>query len=177
LKEFVDVTASAEDVARTLALRGFEVASIEALDGGDAVIDFEVTANRPDALSVLGLAREVATAYDLPVMRPGTSPQARVRLAALATGTTNVFPAAIEDRFHQPYREALVPGLHEILRLRAPGLLGCALSGAGPSILVFFERGYQGVCELVEQIFRLHGHASETLQCSIPERGFELTRE
>jgi homoserine kinase len=102
--------------------------------------------------------------------------RAALLIAALATGTTNVFPAAIEDRFHQPYREALVPGLHEILRLRAPGLLGCALSGAGPSILVFFERGYEGVCGLVEQIFQLHGHASETLHCSIPERGFELTR-
>ena len=97
LKEFVDVTASAEDVARTLALRGFEVASIDALDGGDAVIDFEVTANRPDALSVLGLAREVATAYDLPVMRPGTSPQARVRLAELATGTSDRVTVSIDD--------------------------------------------------------------------------------
>ena len=34
-------------------------------------------------------------------------------------------------------------------KLRAPGLLGCALSGAGPSILVFFERGYESVCDLV----------------------------
>jgi homoserine kinase len=102
--------------------------------------------------------------------------RAALLIAALATGTTNVFPAAIEDRFHQPYREALVPGLHQILRLRAPGLLGCALSGAGPSILVFFERGHESVCGLVEQIFRLNGHASETLHCSIPERGFELTR-
>ena len=41
---------------------------------------------------------------------------------------------------HQPYRYSLVPGLEEITRLRAPGLLGCALSGAGPSILVFHER-------------------------------------
>jgi homoserine kinase len=102
--------------------------------------------------------------------------RASLLIAALATGTTNAFPAALEDRFHQPYREALVPGLHEILRLRAPGLLGCVLSGAGPSILVFFERGYDGVCELVRQIFRLHGHESETLHCQIPERGFELTR-
>jgi homoserine kinase len=102
--------------------------------------------------------------------------RAALLIAALATGTTSVFPAAIEDRFHQPYREALVPGLHEILRLRAPGLLGCALSGAGPSILVFFERGYESVCGLVVQIFRLHGHESETLHCSIPERGFELGR-
>ena len=77
LKEFVDVQASAADVAQTLALRGFEVASIEPLDGGDAVIDFEVTANRPDALSVLGLAREVATAYDLPLA------PTHARLAAL----------------------------------------------------------------------------------------------
>jgi homoserine kinase len=44
----------------------------------------------------------------------------------------------------------------EILKLRAPGLLGCALSGAGPSILVFYERGCQDVCGLVQQIFRLH---------------------
>src|SRR3954454_16598210 len=94
--------------------------------------------------------------------------RASLLIAALATGTTTAFPAALEDRFHQPYREALVPGLHEILRLRAPGLLGCVLSGAGPSILVFFERGYDTVCELVEQIFRLNGHASETLHCSIP---------
>jgi len=34
-----------------------------------------------------------------------------------------------------------------------------------------------GVCELVRQIFRMHGHESETLHCQIPERGFELTRE
>src|SRR5579872_2017240 len=53
-------------------------------------------------------------------------------IAALATGTTTAFPAALEDRLHQPYRYALVPGLGDILKLRAPGLLGCALSGAGP---------------------------------------------
>jgi homoserine kinase len=103
--------------------------------------------------------------------------RASLLIAALASGTTTAFPAALEDRFHQPYRESLVPGLHEILRLRAPGLLGCVLSGAGPSILVFFERGYDSVCDLVRQIFRLHGHESETLHCEIPERGFELTAE
>jgi homoserine kinase len=61
--------------------------------------------------------------------------------------------------------------------LRAPGLLGCALSGAGPSILVFFESGYESVCDLVRQIFRLHGHESETLFANIADHGFELTQE
>ena len=59
-----------------------------------------------------------------------------IATAALATGTVAAFPTALEDRLHQPYRAHLAPGLNEVLQLRAPGLLGCALSGAGPSILV-----------------------------------------
>ena len=89
LREFVDVKASAEEIAEKLSLRGFEVASIEPLGGGDAVIDFEITANRPDCLSVLGLAREVATAYGLPLAPPSTNRDARVRLAELPVSLTS----------------------------------------------------------------------------------------
>jgi homoserine kinase len=132
------------------------------------VPDFDLPTVKARAVLPAGYCREDAV---FNVQR------ASLLIAALATGTTNAFPAALEDRFHQPYRETLVPGLHEILRLRAPGLLGCVLSGAGPSILVFFERGYENVCDLVRQIFELHGHDSETLHCEIPEHGFELTQE
>lgn len=100
--------------------------------------------------------------------------RAALLIAALATGTTSAFPAALEDRFHQPYRVALVPGLDEILKLRAPGLLGCALSGAGPSILVFYERGHEEVCDLIRQVFALHGHSSEVLLAQIAAQGYEL---
>src|SRR5690349_11293740 len=100
--------------------------------------------------------------------------RAALLVAALATGTTSAFPAALEDKFHQPYRAALVPGLEDILKLRAPGLLGCALSGAGPSILVFFERGYEAVCDLVRQVFALHGHAAEVLHAPVAECGYQL---
>jgi homoserine kinase len=96
-------------------------------------------------------------------------------IAALATGTTSAFPAAFEDRLHQPYRYALVPGLEEMVKLRAPGLLGCALSGAGPSVLVFYEKGCEQVCDLVRQIFALHGSEAETLWVKIAEHGYELT--
>src|SRR5206468_10320371 len=89
LREFVDVQASAEEIAEKLSLRGFEVASLEALDRGDAVIDFEITANRPDCLSVLGLAREVATTYDRPLAPPSSDRRARVRLAELPVSTTS----------------------------------------------------------------------------------------
>jgi homoserine kinase len=100
--------------------------------------------------------------------------RAALLIAALAAGSTAAFPAALEDRFHQPYRIPLVPGLADILMLRAPGLLGCALSGAGPSILVFYESGYEAVCDLVRQIFQLHGHSAEVLLTHIAERGFEV---
>ena len=96
-------------------------------------------------------------------------------MAALSTGTTSAFPTALEDRLHQPYRYALVPGLEEMVKLRAPGLLGCALSGAGPSILVFYERGYEQVCHLIQQVFALHGRSSETLWVQIADKGYELT--
>ena len=100
--------------------------------------------------------------------------RAALLIAALATGATGAFPAALEDRFHQPYRMPLVPGLEEIVKLRAPGLLGCALSGAGPSILVFYERGSESVCDLVRQIFRLHGHESEVMLAGVAAQGYEL---
>ena len=60
LREFVDVPADPREVAERLAACGFEVATIER-----DVIDFEITANRPDCLSVYGLAREAATAFDV----------------------------------------------------------------------------------------------------------------
>jgi homoserine kinase len=94
--------------------------------------------------------------------------------AALSTGTVSAFPTALEDRFHQSYRAHLAPGLSDILKLRAPGLLGCALSGAGPSIIVFYERGCEQVCDLVRQVLALHGHSSEALLAQIAEHGFTM---
>ncbi|MCS6954379.1 MAG: homoserine kinase [Bryobacterales bacterium] len=103
--------------------------------------------------------------------------RAALLVAALAAGSTRAFPTAIEDRLHQPYRLGLVPGLEEILRLRAPGLLGCCLSGAGPSILVFFENGFEEVCQRVRDIFRLHGREAQVLKTEVARQGYELTRE
>lgn len=95
-------------------------------------------------------------------------------LAALITGASQAFPDAFDDRLHQPYRFALVPGLDQVTKLRAPGLLGCALSGAGPSILVFFERGHEDVCQLVRKVFAEHGHGSEILWNEVASGGYEI---
>jgi homoserine kinase len=98
-------------------------------------------------------------------------------IAALASGNVSAFPTALEDRLHQPYRAKLVPGLDEILRLRAPGLLGCTLSGAGPSVLVFHEKGHDDVCELVRQIFGLNGRGSEVLAARVDTHGYTIEED
>jgi phenylalanyl-tRNA synthetase beta chain len=54
LKEYVDLPASAEEVAKVLVMAGVGIESVE----GD-VLDLEITANRADLLSMLGVAREV----------------------------------------------------------------------------------------------------------------------
>lgn len=76
LKDYVDVPVGIDQLASDLTMRGFEVASSDPVPGrpDDAVIDFEITANRPDCLSVLGMAREVAVRYGVPLrdVAPGT---------------------------------------------------------------------------------------------------------
>ena len=45
-------------------------------------------------------------------------------IAALATGAVDAFPAALEDRLHQPYRLRLVPGLEEVAPVARAGPAG-----------------------------------------------------
>jgi phenylalanyl-tRNA synthetase beta chain len=74
LCDLVRVPGSPEEIAETISLRGFEVASVEA--GHAPVIDFEITANRPDCLSHIGIAREASAIYGLPLTMPDvTAPE------------------------------------------------------------------------------------------------------
>ena len=97
VRDFVKVKASPEEIADRLGVRGFEVAGVEMLDDGDGVIDFEVTANRPDCLSVLGFAREIATAYNLPIGHPSQDTGAMVALAPVTTGESERLKVVLED--------------------------------------------------------------------------------
>jgi phenylalanyl-tRNA synthetase beta chain len=66
LKDFVDVTAAPQELASRLALSGTNIGGVENGPHG-AVIDAEVSSNRPDCLAHLGVAREVAAIYKLPL--------------------------------------------------------------------------------------------------------------
>ncbi len=55
---------------------------------------------------------------------------------ALESGRYEDLREAVRDRWHQPARAPLVPGLAEAMAFDDPAVLGVCLSGAGPSILV-----------------------------------------
>ncbi|MDE3164074.1 MAG: homoserine kinase [Acidobacteriota bacterium] len=59
---------------------------------------------------------------------------------AFAQGRGELLRIAMRDRFHQPYRASMCPLLPPLLPLAgSPGILGVALSGAGPAVLVIVE--------------------------------------
>jgi len=61
-------------------------------------------------------------------------------LAAFMQGRPDLLSTALEDRIHQPYRAALCPLLPYLQELAGiEGILGAALSGAGPSVLIFLD--------------------------------------
>ena len=61
-------------------------------------------------------------------------------LAAFAQGRPDLLGAALDDRIHQPYRASLCPLLPCLQELKGKdGVLGTALSGAGPSVLIFLD--------------------------------------
>jgi homoserine kinase len=60
---------------------------------------------------------------------------------AFAQGRGDLLRLAMRDRIHQPYRAAICPLLERILPLAGTqGILGAALSGAGPSVLAIVAR-------------------------------------
>ncbi len=59
LKDFVDIKISPQALADKLTMAGLEVTSLEE-KAGDCVFEIEITSNRPDWLSIIGIAREVA---------------------------------------------------------------------------------------------------------------------
>lgn len=89
LKEFVDVKASPGELRERLSLAGIAIDAVEDSPAGP-VLDADLTANRPDALGHLGLAREVA-ALERAALKP-----VEIRLTEAGEATASATSVAIE---------------------------------------------------------------------------------
>ena len=77
--------------------------------------------------------------------------------AALEDHTYDLVWEAMQDRLHQEHRQALVPGLADALATpRLPGLIGLALSGAGPSVLALVLDNYDEIGRVIATRFNKH---------------------
>jgi len=97
-------------------------------------------------------------------------------IAALTTGNLLLLREAMRDRIHQPYRAALIPGFEEILALNVPGLLGVALSGAGPTVFAFAKpANAKSAGRAIASVFEKHGVRATPMAVNIDTEGRSIT--
>lgn len=76
LREYCEIDLPASTLGEILTVVGLEVESLEER-GDDALFEFEVTPNRPDLLSIIGIAREIAAALRTELKLPSLSIEER----------------------------------------------------------------------------------------------------
>jgi homoserine kinase len=93
-------------------------------------------------------------------------------LAALQSGRSDALAEAMRDRLHQPYRAPLIPGFSDVMKLeKVPGLLGAALSGAGPSVVAFCRDNAAEVGRAIADCFHRKGIAAQVLPLAVDHSG------
>jgi homoserine kinase len=95
--------------------------------------------------------------------------------AALAQQKYDLLWEAMCDQLHQPQRESLVPGLAEALALpKMDGLLGIALSGAGPSILALVDKNEDEIGARLASCFQAHRIQSTIRTLDVDNEGVQI---
>ncbi len=97
--------------------------------------------------------------------------RAAVIAAQLFSGQSHLQPTFFDDRWHQPYRASLVPGLTEVLEFRHPDLLGVCLSGAGPSVLAFARKDGALLGEALRRLLLSQGVEAQPFVLTPDNRG------
>ena len=99
-------------------------------------------------------------------------------VAALDERRFDLLGDAMQDRLHQAHRQSLIPGFAEILAMpRMPGLLGVALSGAGPSILALATERFDEISKAIAGHFEKKGLATTIRHLEAAQEGLTLTQK
>ena len=97
---------------------------------------------------------------------------------AINTKDEKLMAFALHDKLHQPYREKLIPGMKEIMEAfkHENGIIGCVLSGAGPSMLVISHKyDLDKIKSTVKEIWDGQGIKSEVRTLKIENSGAQIT--
>jgi homoserine kinase len=99
-------------------------------------------------------------------------------VAALEDRRYDLLWDAMQDRIHQSARQQLIPGLGEVLALpRMPGVLGIALSGAGPSVIALATGRYDEIGKAMARCFERHNLAPTIQVLEAAQEGLTSTQK
>lgn len=97
--------------------------------------------------------------------------RATLLAAQLFSGKSDLPRTLFDDRWHQKYRAAMIPGLSDVLALTHSDLLGVCLSGAGPSILAFVRGSGAAISDAIRQILQKSGITAQSYVLSADNLG------
>ncbi len=96
---------------------------------------------------------------------------------AVNTKDEKLMKIALQDKLHQPYREKLVPGMKDIMEAfkHEDGILGCVLSGAGPSMLVISHKyDLDKIKSIVREIWEPQSIKVDIRTLKVEQKGAEI---
>ena len=125
LRDYVDINISAQKLAQVLTMAGLTVDSIEK-KLGDSVLDIEITSNRPDWLSYIGIAREVAAITGKKLKMPSA---AGIRGEGARQGARGKVTVKVEDKKLCPRYTARI--IRNVKVGASPGWLKKKIEAAG----------------------------------------------
>ena len=176
-----EVEGHPDNVAPAI-LGGFVLASQE--DDGSIVYrklnwpnEWDITVCIPDFEHSTNIARSV-----LPENVPMQDAIYNAKHLAMLVEAVNkkdekLMKIALQDKLHQPYREKLVPGMREIMDAfkHEDGVLGCVLSGAGPTLLIISHKyDLDKIKSVVKEIWEPQSVKVDIRTLKIEPKGAEI---
>lgn len=98
--------------------------------------------------------------------------QVALLVAALCRGDLAALSYAMNDRLHQPYRSALIPGLEKVFSAaQSAGALATVLSGAGPAVVSLVSENEAAVGAAMHRAFAACGVRCRIILTSVGKTG------
>ncbi|MGI8499989.1 MAG: homoserine kinase [Hassallia sp.] len=100
-------------------------------------------------------------------------------LRGLETANSNWLKAALQDKLHQPYRKALIPGYDAVNSAALDkGAYGMVISGAGPTLLALTDELHsQAVAAAMAAAWKLEGITAIVRSLSLDTQGASSTTQ
>lgn len=100
-------------------------------------------------------------------------------LRGLETGRCDWLRTSLQDRIHQPYRQALIPGYDTVQKAAlAAGAYGMVISGAGPTLLALVDSAsVQAVAAAMADAWKTQGIIAQARSLSLDTQGARTLTE